>query len=171
MSRVVPDKWIASWNHGANGLQYSANDFYNEVERALKEHHLDNIKVERVQLHEGGMFSAKREYLQILRKENVFLICAAPFGNLFFVSWWLGYAQSGTEATFGQIPVLGFLVRNFIKRQTFYSLDTASMFQTLTHSIVSDTLNGILTAKGMRALSDTERAPSMSNFFAQMSGA
>jgi len=172
MSRVVPNEWISNWHHGAIGLKHSSNDFYGEVERALGEHHLDDLKIERVQLHEGGMFSAKREYLQVQRKANVFLICAAPFGNdCFFISWWLGYVESGFWATLGRIPIIGFFVRNFIKRHTNYSVDTAYMFQSLTHTIVSETLDVLLTAKGMRALSDTERAPVMSTFFARLGGA
>ncbi len=105
------------------------------------------------------------------RKANVFLICAAPFGNGFFISWWLGYVESGFWATLRSIPLIGFFVRHFIKRHTHYSVDTAYMFQSLTHTIVSDTLNILLTAKGMRALSETERAPVMGTFFAQLGGA
>ena len=32
--------------------------------------------------------SAKREYLRMQRGKYAFDICAAPFGNGFFVSWW-----------------------------------------------------------------------------------
>ena len=38
---------------------------------------------------EGGLATAKREYLRIQRGSLVFDICGAPFGNGFFFSWWL----------------------------------------------------------------------------------
>jgi hypothetical protein len=171
MSRAVPTTMLSFWHHGADGLQYSSNDFYSEVERALAAHHVSDIKTERVQLLEGGMFSAKREYLQVRRKEHVFLICAATFGNIFFISWYLGHIDSGIGASLSRVPVIGFFVRNVVKRMTYYKLDTAIMFQTLTHETVAGTLNAILNAKGKRALSDTERAPVMRDFFAQIAGA
>ena len=164
MSLVNPREWISSWRHGAIGLQYSSDAFYSEVERAVNEHQLDHLKVERVLLQQGGMFSAKREYLQVRRKEHVFLICAAPFGNVFFVSWWLGYIESSIWATLAEIPLLGFLMR-FIKRPTLFVIDTTYMFQSIVHSTVSETLDEILKAKGKRTLSETERAPVMSKFF------
>ena len=165
MSLVNPREWISSWRHGAVGLQHSSDAFYSEVERAVNEHNVDHVKIERVLLQQGGMFSAKREYLQVRRKDNVFLICAAPFGNVFFVSWWLGYVESSIWATLAEIPLLGFLMRRFIKPPTLFVIDTTYMFQSIVHSTVSDTLNAILTAKGLRTLSETERAPVMSKFF------
>ena len=33
--------------------------------------------------------SANRQYLRMHRGKHAFDICAAPFGNGFFVSWWL----------------------------------------------------------------------------------
>ena len=171
MSRVVPTTIISGWHHGADGLQQSSDSFYGEVERALKEHNIDHIKIERVHLSEGGIFSAKREYLQVLRGEHVFLVCAAPFGNGFFISWWLGYVESGFLAWLARLPVIGFIVRNFLTPMTYYKLDTALMFQSITHSVVAGILDTMLSAKGMRSLSDVERAPVMRDFFAQISGA
>ena len=46
-----------------------------------------------VEWPEGGLLSAKRLYLRVIRKEHVFDICGAPFGNGFFFSWWLGESR------------------------------------------------------------------------------
>lgn len=170
MSRVVPTTVISHWNHRSDGIQQSSNAFYSEIERALGAHQLDHLKIERVNLSEGGIFSSKREYLQVHRGEHVFHVCAAPFGNGFFISWWLGHVDSGIWATLAGLPIIGFLVRNFLKPLTYYKIDTALMFQSITHSAVMETLNTMLDAKGMRSLSDTERAPIMRDFFAQIGG-
>jgi hypothetical protein len=170
MSRVVPTTIISHWNHRTDGLQQSSDIFYGEVERTIKEQKIDAIKIERVNWSEGGMFSAKREYLQVRRGDHVFHVCAAPFGNGFFISWWLGHVEGGLLAALSGLPVIGFLVRNLLTPMTYYKLDTALMFQSITHSSVAGTLDAMLNAKGMRALSDVERAPVMRDFFAQIGG-
>jgi hypothetical protein len=170
MSRVVPTTIISHWNHRADDLQQSSDAFYGDVEKSLNEHKIDHIKVERVNLSEGGIFSSKREYLQVKRGEHVFHVCAAPFGNGFFISWWLGHVEAGFLAWLAGIPIIGFLVRNLLTPMTYYKLDTALMFQSVTHSAVAGTLDAMLDAKGMRSLSDVERAPVMRDFFAQIGG-
>lgn len=170
MSRVNPTTIISNWHHGVDGLQQSSDAFYKEVERQLKEHNVDGLKIERVNWSEGGIFSAKREYLQVRRGEHVFHVCAAPFGNGFFISWWLGHVQTGFLAWLATLPLIGIFVRNFLTRLTYYKIDTALMFQSVTHSVVSGILDTMLNAKGMKALSDVERAPIMRDFFAQLGG-
>jgi hypothetical protein len=170
MSRVDPTIIISHWYNRADGLQQSSDGFYREVEKALSEHKIEHIKVERVNWSEGSIFSSKREYLQIRRGEHVFHICAAPFGNGFFISWWLGHVQSGFLAWCARLPIIGLLVSRFLTRLTHYKIDTALMFQSVTHSVVAGILDEMLNAKGMRALSDTERAPIMRDFFAQIGG-
>ncbi len=95
MGHVAPTTVISHWNHRFDGMQQSSHDFYAEVERRLGTQNVGDMKAERVNLSEGGVFSAKREYLQVRRKEHVFHVCAAPFGNGFFISWWLGHVESG----------------------------------------------------------------------------
>jgi len=45
--------------------------------------------VSRIDWREGGMLTARPEYLRIRRGKLAFDICAAPFGTGFFFSWWL----------------------------------------------------------------------------------
>ena len=94
-------------------------------------------------------------------------ICAAPFGSGFFLSSWLGAVESGFWAWLSDIPVLGVLARRFLKPATYYAIDTALMFQSVTHSAVLKVLDGLTTAKGLRALTEDERKPAMKDFFAR----
>jgi len=169
MSRVIPTSIISHWNHRIENVKESSDQFYAEVERLLTAHEIKKLRCDRVKISEGGIFSANREYLQICRDHHVFYICAAPFGKGFFVSWWLGYVESGLMAWLGGLPIIGFFVRNFLQPVTYYKVDTGLMFQTVTHSAVTEALDKMLSGIGSKALSDVERKPVMRDFFAQMS--
>jgi len=173
MGTVSASTVLSHWNHMVPGMQQSSADFYTAVDRALGEQHLTDAKIERVNIHEGGLLSAKREYLQVRRKDHVFHICAAPFGNGFFVSWWLGEVRSGLWAALADLPYVGrffAILGSFAKPLTYYRIDTALMFQSVTHGAVLTALESVIDAKGMRALTDVEKKPIMRDFFGQLSG-
>lgn len=171
MGQVVPTTVISHWNHRVEGVQQSSNDFYGEIERFLKGQNVEDVKTERVNMSEGGIFSSKREYLQVRRGEHVFHVCAAPYGTGFFISWWLGIIESRIWAWLGQLPVVGVLVQKFLRPMTYYKLDTALMFQSITHSSVMAVLDGLSDTKGVRALTESERKPIMREFFSRMGAA
>ena len=51
---------------------------------------------------------------------------------------------------------------------TYYSVDTALMFQSVTHGAVTAALDNALNAKGQRTLSDVDRRPIMKDFFERL---
>jgi len=77
----APPAIFSHWYHLIENLQHSSQDFYSSVEKALEQRNLPEIEISRIDHHEGGVFSAKREYLRVDRREHTFDICAAPFGN------------------------------------------------------------------------------------------
>lgn len=173
MGAVTATSILSHWNHMVPGMQQSSADFYVAIERALMAHQLDDVKLERVNMAEGGLLSAKREYLQIRRRDHVFHICAAPFGSGFFVSWWLGEVESGIFAWLSSLPFVGWLFRIFAslaKPITYFRIDTGLMFQSVTHGAVLEALDASTAAKGVRALSELERKPVMRDFFGQLGG-
>ena len=183
--------------------------------------------------HEGGVLSAKREYLRVTRQKLAFDLCAAPFGTGFFFSWWVGEKRPprwlcwaillGTLVAYyavhsgivnilmqlgrhGQhirgpyflirllitlvtlivvwyvyraatkaldmdaddpilaVPLLGPLYERFFRPLTYYRIDTMLMFQSAMHSAVTEVIDGLTTAKGLRALTDEEKKPIMRDF-------
>jgi hypothetical protein len=173
MGAVAATSILSHWNHMVPGMQQSSAEFYGAIDEHLKSQGLDDTKTERVNIAEGGILSAKREYLQVRRKEHVFHICAAPFGSGFFVSWWLGEVESGLWAMLSGIPYIGFIFRllaSVAKPTTYYRIDTAMMFQSATHGAVLATLDAVTSAKGMRALSESERKPITRDFFSKLGG-
>lgn len=170
MAKANPDSIISHWSQMLPGLNQSSDDFYKEVEGKVAAENLREIKTERVILSEGGLFSNKREYLQVRRSEHVFHICAAPYGHNFFISYWLGEIESGFWAWVGQIPFVGWIATRFLKPVTYFKIDTAGIFQTLIHGAIMETLDGWTEAKGIKALSAEERKPVMRDFFSQLKG-
>lgn len=57
------------------------------------------------------------------------------------------------------------LFRRLFRRFTYYKADTTLMFRMAVHSAVTETIDGIATAKGLRALTDEEKKPIMRDFF------
>lgn len=80
---------VLHWHHPVENFSSSTMDFYDAVEAALKPRQIPDYSVSRIDWHESGVLSARREYLRIKRGKLVFDLCAAPFGTGFFFSWWL----------------------------------------------------------------------------------
>jgi hypothetical protein len=73
----------------------SAQDFYTAVEQELADCQVPGMTIERVEFAEGGLLSAKREYLRLTRERLVFDVGAAPFGTAYFFS-----------CRFGELPLI-----------------------------------------------------------------
>ena len=155
---------VSHWYHLIDGLQYSSQAFYDALDASIAKRAIPGASVSRVAFSEGGMFSAKRDYLRVERQGYTFDLCAALFGTGFFVSWWL-YTKPGCLTTLGEIPVLGFFVRRFIRPITYWQIDTALMFQEAVRHAVLEVIDAQTETKGIRALSEFERKPIMKDFF------
>lgn len=150
----TPDKVNSSWQRYFENVRFSSRDFYTRIEDLIKEREIPDTKCKKVSLSQGGILSARREYLRVSRGETVIDICAAPFGTGFFVSWWLGENRSLAK----KLPVLGQYVEAASTNQTYYQIDTESMFRMAVKSCVLSAIDEMLSAdKGVRALSDYER--------------
>jgi hypothetical protein len=155
---------LSHWYHLTEGLHCSSQAFYTALERAIDNRKLPDVRLSRIDHHEGGILSAKREYLRVRRKELIFDICAAPFGAGFFVSWWLGELPGCLLAA---IPGVAWIYHRFLKPMTYYRIDTALMFQESVHAAVLEILDGATKAKGLRALSELDRKPIMAGLFSR----
>ena len=90
MARLGKDANVIShWHHPIENFSTSTMEFYTAVETALKPREIPDYSVSRIDWREGGVLTARREYLRIKRGKLAFDLCAAPFGTGFFFSWWL----------------------------------------------------------------------------------
>jgi hypothetical protein len=147
----------AHWCHHFDNLQLSSKEFYSSIEQIVKDQELPKVKMSRVNLSEGGLFSSGREYLRIERNQYIFDICAAPFGKEFFISWWLGEDSGVMDNVLSKVPILDRLLGKASKSRTYYQIDSQTMFKESIHSIILQIIDSIVEKKGLRSLSESDR--------------
>ena len=204
---------VSHWHKHLEDQRASALDFYGAVEEELKRREVPGLQLERVDWREGGVTSAKREYLRIGRERLTFDLCAAPYGTGYFYSWWVAKQKSPYAAMLGvvglivvlgalglfisklgmfiglimfliallaslagvehgaragnvqleeavqAIPGVGAMYNSLFKPVTYYSLDTAIMFQESVSKAVGTVIANERNAQGLRALSPDEERP------------
>ena len=77
------------WQMVVENFNTSTLDFYKTVEGAVSKRQLPDVTFDRTDMKEGGILSAKREYLLVKRGKLTFAVCSAPYGTGQFFSWWL----------------------------------------------------------------------------------
>lgn len=77
---------LSHWYALIPNFNTSTKEFYDAIEQELKAREVPGLEFFHVDFAEGGVLSAKREYLRMTRERLVFDICAAPFGTAYFFS-------------------------------------------------------------------------------------
>ena len=73
---------LSNWSTLIENFQASPQKFYEAVTKALDKRQMPGATVSRMNLKEGSVFSASREYLRIsCKKDFYFAICGAPVWN------------------------------------------------------------------------------------------
>ncbi len=80
---------ISHWHTLIDQFSLSGKDFFESVEAAVKEREVPDTEFSRVLFKEGGLASAKREYLRVQRKKTAFDLTAFPYGTGMYFGWWL----------------------------------------------------------------------------------
>jgi len=150
--------------HSSFDFQFSVQDFYKSVEEAIRNTGVSNINMHRVQYSTSShIYLSHREYLQVRREDQMFLICAAPFGKGFFVSWWMGKPINFMEDLITRIPRVGPAIAEYMYRKSFYEMDTDSMFRDCISKCVKEAVNKMTNEHGTR-LTESDFLPVTANF-------
>lgn len=112
---------ISHWDQLFENFQASSVEFYELFERAVAARLVPELHSARVEHKESGLASAKRQYLRMHRGKQAFDICAAPFGNGFFVSWWF----TEPPLRFGFLYTLAFCFGVLILTNIVYAIGLA----------------------------------------------
>jgi len=150
---------ISRWHHLFDKFQFSVQDFYNEVERGIKERELPGVYIFRTEHPEQSVLLAQREYLRVRYEHLIFEICASPYGKGSFVSWWLYRSVSYFEAKAAQSNSTSAAIYESLATKTMYQMDKATMFKESVHLAVTKAIEVMSTAKGYRTLSEIEMIP------------
>jgi len=152
---VAEDTVLAHWYNRFDEFSFSTQEFYDRLSEELNRRNMPDAKLSRVNYPEGGMLSAHRDYYRVARGKHTFVLCAAPFGIDFFVSWWL-LETPGCLA--GCIAIVMPWLSLFARKTTFYEEDTAIIFRDAVHQGVINTIEGIFKTQ-QKTLPEFERKP------------
>lgn len=147
----------AHWHHLVEDKQYSVQEFYTAIEASVKAKNLPHVVIARETHPQKNMLFESREYLRLVLDDQLILVCAAHFGNGFFVSWREGRWLNIFEDLIPRIPIIGKSLARALFSKTYYEIDSSCMFVESVRNSVNDVFNGMITAKGMRPLSDAEK--------------
>lgn len=142
---------LSSWYQYFTDAKVSPKEFYESVENIIQQRKLPDVTTSRISYAEGGLFSARREYLRVSYRLYVFDICAAPYGkDGFFISWWLGETTGLLVQLLSRVPVIGSFLAKNSKSKTYYQTDTENMFKESVRSSVMEAIDSISKVKGLR---------------------
>lgn len=163
--KATPNEVFSHWFTTIKDFKVTPSEFYRAVEQLIKDRGIPNVRVVEITCKEGGMMSAKRVYLRVGRKDKIFDICAAPYADGCFFSWWMGDKPWGIfkriAFLLAHIPILGMPFQGLFI-ETYFKIDTMLMFQDAVRGAVNDTIDGLLTVEGEREpLTCEEKKPIM----------
>jgi hypothetical protein len=142
----------ANWHQYVDNQPFSTQEFYAALQEHIKVQNIPDISFSLVRYPQGGLFSQARVYLRVQCKEYIFDVCAAPFGNGSFVSWWMGELTGGFRSILTHIPFVG---RLFVKREkTFFELDNETLFKERFSASVKAVFEHLTAVHGKRSLAE-----------------
>lgn len=157
----------SNWNTLIPDFSHSSEGFYELLSKAILNHGVNKISLERVIFLEGStMASATRKYQRIKYDNHTIDVCAAPFGNDYFVSWWCLTHRTMAEILVSIIPLVGERLHRFFYKPTYYKVDTASMFMTVTHHATLNVIEEITKETGF-TLSEGAKTPRITELIAR----
>lgn len=159
MLRALSKNYHSRWSILIENFSFSSQEFYSLLKEELQAHSIEGIDTKFVSLKEGNAFSSSRIYLRVTWKDYDYDICGAPFGDGFFISWWLLYKIPVWQKVVIKIPFIGGWLGKTLFPVTYYKIDTASMFMTFAQSKVLEVIKTITKDSGFRGLTESERKP------------
>ena len=88
---------------------------------------------------------------------GVFLAPLIFFGMLVGLGFLVRYGDMGAEPTVLSMPITGFFYGLIFRPQTYFNEDTAIMFRESIHHAVTEAIDQVTTAQGVRGLSEDAR--------------
>ena len=152
---MAEDVLLAHWYNRFDEFSFSTQEFYERLSAELHRRNMPSTTLTRVGYAEGGLLSAQRDYYRVARGKHTFVLCAAPFGVDFFVSWWL---METPGCLGGCVTMVLPWLALFARKTTFYEEDTAIIFRDGVHQAVLNTIDGIFKSQE-KALPEFDRKP------------
>lgn len=140
--------------------------FLHRCGKELTAQQVPGLKIKKVEFSEGGLFSAKRQYLRMTRDDLVFDVCAAPFGvNYFFSCRFASVPPTGLMALIKIILSLILEKLNLKLVDTYHKEDTRLMYLTVVEGVVKKLVEEETAAKGITLLQEYSYAPILGDLY------
>lgn len=136
-----------SYRHFAD-LQLSAQQFYTDLEAAIKSYQFPDVIISRRAMFENGIFERRREYLCVSRGELYFYVCAAPYGKSYFISWWFQHYRDWFWDWLFRVEWIRRMFEN--REDTMFKADTRIMFESSLDRIISELAAAVQPHHGTR---------------------
>lgn len=133
--------------------QLASREFYGMVERTLTDKAFPEVDADTITLSEGSVWTPNREYLQVRCGDLTFIICAAPFGKNFFISWWL------KEKRYSSLELFFLRLFGGSTHKTYYQIDSEYIFMEGVQAVVLESVIAVTEQKGLRKLQPSELIP------------
>jgi hypothetical protein len=158
---------LSHWYTPVPNFTLSTQEFYTKVEKELTEQKVPDLEISRVEFAEGGLFSAKRQYLRLTRERLVFDICAAPFGVNYFFSCRFAELPEANPAKMLLSLGLNLLLQRLNLRllEPYYKEDTRLMYLTVVEGVVKKLVEQETAAKGITLLQEYEHVPILGDLY------
>ena len=163
---------LSSWSHYLDDASHDVGKFYSSIEAAITRRRIPDIRFARRNMKEGGVFSASREYLIVMRDDMRYDIYGAPFAWGFFVSSRLfaeGQFADAVLESFGHDDSIralaGALTARLIGANTYYKFDTARMFLHLAHEGLLEAVDQLAKGTNQPAVPPEQRKPVLQGYF------
>lgn len=141
-------------------FSFSTKEFYDLITQKIKDTEIEHINISTVKYYgHHVLFSPHRVYLLVRRGDHMFLICAAPFGKEFFVSWWMGEPIDFIKDLIPRIPKIGPALAVWMYQKTFYRMDTDSMFINCIKNCVNEAVEQVANDQGIRNIKEYVQPP------------
>lgn len=145
---------IDGWNKFSSDFFCTSEEFYSKVEQLLRDQEIPDLKMKRVDISEStGMFSDKREYLRITRKDLTYDVGLAPFGKCIFISCWFGENIGTGVSLLDTIPIIGKvsqILHDRKKAQTYFQADSQAIFKSAVTHAINEAIDYFQAFKGQR---------------------
>ncbi|MGY3214570.1 hypothetical protein [Mucilaginibacter sp. HD30] len=141
-------------HHYFDDLQISSQAFYQHVQDTIAGRRYPEVKCSRRNMSEDGIFSDRREYLVVSRKRHQYLICAAPFGTSFFISYWLRETESIGAQVAARLPLVGSAIAKRAETKTLFQWDTEILFKESITNVIEDTVKQLAGTRAYRQMQD-----------------
>jgi len=143
-------------------IKPSSKDCYARMKELLESRDIP-MKIKEVSKSEGNLSTGRRLYLKVKKGRFTYWLCAAPYGNTFFFSYWLKQSHSFLAGLLRWIPFFGPMMFSFLTKMSFYKADSYAVFQYVVTDALNQTANEMTESHGLRAMAPENQATLKTN--------